>query len=311
MIQFGWKMQRIKKPTTHRGKKFVVNRLPKLIENSKQTVFLQGRKGSETLNNCLKDLYHLKKPDTVKLGEKHDFVPFENPSELERLSRKYDGSLVFFGSHTKKRPNNIVMSRMYDHQILDMVELGVKEYKGIAEFDTEKITTGLKPCLVFSGPLFEQSPDFKRIQNILVDFFQRETVNNVRLQGLEHVLMFTANDDTIYMRSYRISLKKSGCKIPRIELEEIGPSVDFSVRRTRFASDDLFKEACKQPSELKEKKVKNVTRDVFGSKLGRMHVGRQNIQKLQTRKMKGLRKPMGERRRMRAKKEGNKQKQKK
>lgn len=304
-------MQRIKKPTTHKGKKFITDREPKLIENKKQAVFLQGRKGSEILHSCLKDLYQLKKPDAIKLGEKHDFVPFENTSELERLSKKYDSSLLFFGSHTKKRPNNVILSRMYDHQVLDMVELGVKEYKGISDFDTEKITTGLKPCLVFSGPLFEQNSDFKRIQNIFVDLFQRETANNVRLQGLEHVLMFTANEDTIYMRSYRILLKKSGCKIPRIELEEIGPSIDFNIRRTRFASDDLFKEACKQPSELKVKKVKNVSRDAFGSKLGRLHVNKQNIRKLQTRKMKGLRKPMAERRRMRAKKESEKKKQKK
>jgi hypothetical protein len=29
------------------------------------------------------------------------------------------------------------------------------------------------------------------------------------------------------MRSYKIGLKKSGGRIPRIELEEIGPSVDW------------------------------------------------------------------------------------
>jgi hypothetical protein len=29
------------------------------------------------------------------------------------------------------------------------------------------------------------------------------------------------------MRSYKIGLKKSGGRIPRIELEEIGPSIDW------------------------------------------------------------------------------------
>ena len=46
-------------------------------------------------------------------------------------------------------------------------------------------------------------------------------------------------------------LKKSGTKIPRIELEEIGPRVDLSVRRSRLATDDLFKQSCKRPKELK------------------------------------------------------------
>ncbi|XP_014273040.2 ribosome production factor 2 homolog [Halyomorpha halys] len=299
-------MQRIKKPTTHKGKKFILDREPKLIENKKESLFLYGRKGSEIVNNCLKDLYHLKKPDAIKLGEKNDFLPFESSSEIERLSKKYDASLIFFGSHNKKRPNNLILCRMYDHSILDMVELGIKNYRGISEFKTETITTGLKPCLVFSGPLFEQDSDLKRIQNMLVDFFQREDATNIRLQGLEHVLMFTATQDELLMRSYRIFLKKSGCKTPRVELEEHGPSIDFVIRRKKLGSEELFKLACKVPKELKAKKVKNVKTNVFGTKLGRVHVGKQNIGKLQTRKMKGLRKSATERRKMRANKEKRK-----
>ena len=39
---------------------------------------------------------------------------------------------------------------------------------------------------------------------------------------------------------------------------------------------------------LQPKKVKNMSRDVFGSKLGRVHMKRQDFRQLQTRKMKGL-----------------------
>jgi hypothetical protein len=49
----------------------------------------------------------------------------------------------------------------------------------------------------------------------------------------------------------RIQLKKSGSRIPRIELEEIGPSIDFKLRRIKISSDDLFRLACKKPKELK------------------------------------------------------------
>jgi hypothetical protein len=37
------------------------------------------------------------------------------------------------------------------------------------------------------------------------------------------------------MRSYKIGLKKSGGRIPRIELEEIGPSIDWKGN-TNFIS---------------------------------------------------------------------------
>lgn len=43
----------------------------------------------------------------------------------------------------------------------------------------------------------------------------------------------------------------SGCRTPRIELEEIGPSLDLVLRRTHLASDDLYKLAHKQPKALK------------------------------------------------------------
>lgn len=51
--------------------------------------------------------------------------------------------------------------------------------------------------------------------------------------------------------TFRILLKKSDTRIPRIELEEIGPRADLLCRRNKLASEDLFKQACKKPKELK------------------------------------------------------------
>jgi len=58
----------------------------------------------------------------------------------------------------------------------------------------------------------------------------------------------------IYIYQYnffRILLKKSNTKTPRIELEEMGPRADLVCRRNKFASEDLFKQACKKPKALK------------------------------------------------------------
>ena len=37
-----------------------------------------------------------------------------------------------------------------------------------------------------------------------LDFFRGPVVDNIRLQGLEHVYMFTAHKGMIYLRSYRL-----------------------------------------------------------------------------------------------------------
>ena len=49
------------------------------------------------------------------------------------------------------------------------------------------------------------------------------------------------------------------------------------------------------PKALKPKKKKNISHDTFGTTYGRIHMQKQDLSKLQTRKMKGLKKRPAER----------------
>ena len=71
------------------------------------------------------------------------------------------------------------------------------------QFKNAKVTLGIKPMLIFNGEPFAVDPDFIRLKCLLIDFFRGEVVENVRLQGLEHVLSFTAIDGKILFRSYK------------------------------------------------------------------------------------------------------------
>ncbi|KAF2987162.1 hypothetical protein EK904_012098 [Melospiza melodia maxima] len=210
--------------------------------------------------------------------------------DIEFFSKKSDCSLFLFGSHNKKRPNNLIIGRMFDYHVLDMIELGVEKFVALKDIKNSKCPEGTKPMLIFAGDMFDVNEEYRRLKSLLIDFFRGPTVPNIRLAGLEYVLHFTAVDGKIYMRSYKVLLKKSGCKIPRIELEEMGPSLDLVMRRTHLASDDLYKLSLKQPKGLKPKKKKNISHDALGTTYGRIHMQRQDLSKLQTRKMKGLKK---------------------
>lgn len=286
-------MQRVVKPKNQKSKRALEAREPKALENNKSSLFIRGTNCSQTVLQCMKDLHSLKKPDSDFYNQKNTIRPFEDFNEIERFSQKHDVSLFALGNSNKKRPDNLILGRLYDHKMLDMIEFGVKNFKAIEEFSCEKIPSGTKPCLTFSGSAFETDDSMKRVKNFLIDFFRGPRVPKIRLQGLEHLIQFTAVESgdkkTVLMRSYKIDLRKSGTRVPRVELEEMGPMIDLEVRRTHLADDEYFTAACKKVKNVdKPKKVKNITKDAFGSTLGRVHIPSQKIGTIQTRKMKGL-----------------------
>lgn len=154
-----------------------------------------------------------------------------------------------------------------------------------------KCSLGLKPLMIFNGDRFESDDNCKNIKNFFLDFFNGEETSAINLGGLEHVISLTATpDDRILLRTYSIQMKKSGLKTPRVELEEMGPSYDLKIKRTSLPKPDLWNSAVRVAKEVKPKKVKNIEVDEMGDKYGRIHLGKQELDKIQTRKMKGLRK---------------------
>jgi len=76
--------------------------------------------------------------------------------------------------------------------------------------------------------------------------------------------------------------------VPRVDLELMGPSLDLEIRRIHENVTDLKKQSLRVPHGVKAVKVKNVSHNVFGEKLGRMHMTRQEVDKMQLRKIKAL-----------------------
>ena len=73
--------------------------------------------------------------------------------------------------------DNLILGRMYDYHLLDMIELGVTGFKAINEFKNEKVAAEIKPCLTFSGEAFEKTDEMRRLKSLLVDFFRGPEVS--------------------------------------------------------------------------------------------------------------------------------------
>jgi ribosome production factor 2 len=150
--------------------------------------------------------------------------------------------------------------------------------------------------MIFNGEKFDTDTTYKHLKSFFLDFFNGEVTSAINLAGLEHVISITAtpDDNRILFRTYLVQMKKSGVKTPRVELEDMGPHYDFVIKRTSLPKSEMWSQAVKVPKELKPKKVKNLEKDEMGDTYGRIHLGKQDFNKIQTRKMKGLKKRAGE-----------------
>ncbi len=157
---------------------------------------------------------------------------------------------------------------------------------------------------LFQSDLWQYSERHMLVKNMILDFFRGEEVSTINLTGLSYVIAVTAIGDEsdakpkIFFRVYCASfflfslvateLKKVAGVCPRVELELMGPSLDLEIRRVHENTTQLKKVALLVPKTVKPTKVKNVTHNVFGEKIGRLHMTKQEVDKMQVRKIKAL-----------------------
>ncbi|KAF4334872.1 valyl-tRNA synthetase [Fusarium beomiforme] len=293
-------MLRQVKPRNARSKRALEKREPKANENPKTCLFLRGTTCSQIVQDALNDLHQMRQPLAKKFTKKNAIHPFDDATSLEFFSEKNDASLLVFGSSQKKRPHTLTFVRTFGYKVLDMLELYLdpESFRTIAQFKTKKFAIGLRPMLLFAGTAFESpvNNEFTLAKSMLIDFFKGEPSDKIDVEGLQYIISISAEDNTgdgdvkpaIHLRVYTIRTKRSGQRLPRVEVEEIGPRMDFRVGRVKEADESMLKEAMKKPRGTEERTKKNIMTDSMGDKIGRVHLGKQDLSELQLRKMKGL-----------------------
>eukprot|EP01006_Ploeotia_vitrea_P033538 TRINITY_DN65575_c4_g3_i1.p2 TRINITY_DN65575_c4_g3~~TRINITY_DN65575_c4_g3_i1.p2 ORF type:complete len:266 (+),score=149.77 TRINITY_DN65575_c4_g3_i1:352-1149(+) len=246
----------------------------------------------------------MKQPFSKMFTRKNDTRPFEDASAVEAFCRSSDCSLFCFGSHSKKRPHNLVLGRMFDYQLLDMFEFGVdgKSFQPMESFSRGRgadaiVRIGSKPLITFQGAQWQEESDYVDMKNFFVDFFRgQHDMPKINLAGIDRLINITVDSDgVIYIRQFSIKLKKSGTRIPKVALTEVGPRLDLNFRRRKSAPNELRKLSYKIPMEAKQRKKKNVSAGTLGVTEGRVHMHSQNLNKIRPKKTQA--KALGQRKR--------------
>lgn len=264
----------------------------KQVEDPKRLLCLHGGSPSQLSRDALTEIARLREASAsreavVKLSRRNaDARPFEQGGELplEFMASKAQAGAFALASHSKKRPHNVVLGRMFDGRMLDCVELGVSAITPVQRFGgaAASVQAGNRPCVLFAGGGFDSDPALRAARSMLLDLLRGRQVGTLDLASLDRVVLALApgaatgaagaeaaaagggqpgaqqgQQQSLALRQYAIRLKKSGTPIPRVALVEIGPRLDFVVRRHRAAPSDLEREALRQPPKPKSKKVRS------------------------------------------------------
>ena len=162
-----------------------------------------------------------------------------------------------------------------------------------------------------------------QLKSLLLCLFNGEAIDSIALAGIEHVVSIqlgplpvspgsthaaplpgSVDDDPslfppILIRTYTLTLKSSSTRTPYIDLVPMGPSLDLVLRRHMQPDPVLLAASLKRPKLAKKeiesglgekKKMRNKEIDDMGDLRGRVHIARQDLSKLQSRKVKALKK---------------------
>lgn len=301
-----------KKVPNARVQRYLKSTSPQLKEGGKNVLLLKGMKTSSSMMAVLKELRAVQAPASKLLTKKNPITvidDFAGQQSLEFLMTKNDCGLFAMATHNKKRPNNLIIGRTFERSLLDTVELGVTYFKSMHDYggSVPKKRIGSKPVLLFQGDIWQQKADYRNLQNLLTDFYRGDVVDKLVATGIDHIIVFTAAEDTrnsspaaqvvrIHQRTYHVQLKKNPVavnheKTPAAYLTPSGPDMDFVLRRSAWANAEMAAAARKQPFSIKRAAVrkKNKSTNLFGETVGRLHLEKQDVDKMGGRKAKALR----------------------
>ncbi|GAA6001175.1 hypothetical protein JCM10207_007445 [Rhodosporidiobolus poonsookiae] len=226
-------------------------------------------------------------------------------SSLCFWSAKNDASLFLVGTHTKKHPHGLVWVRCFAGEVMEMLGVGIEEVMAMSSFKSIKSTFGGVPLFHFSAMDGVALKGLERVISVTIGGSPSSSSKASARAGIEAAANASGNGQAVlslivgaqdgrpgrldedktlpvvHFRTYGVKFMRSGLPQPRVELEPHGPHFTFSLRRIQLPASETWR-------TVMEEGNKNIDIDEMGDKVGRVHVDHQDLDKLQSRKFKGL-----------------------
>lgn len=211
-----------RKPKNARSKRALSALMPQVLELGKNPLLLKGENASGLITQLLKDIRGLRASDSRLLSRNTGVNPFNDASSCEFLCERNNCSLFVYGSHSKKRPHNLVFGRIYSGHILDMYEFGVENVKLVEEFVGEdgslQPRIGSRPLILMQGQgLDGVSTDAAKFKNFFIDYFRCHESDGININGIEHAVLLAEHEGKLRFRHYAVRLRRiKGQKAPEV-----------------------------------------------------------------------------------------------
>ncbi|WUR04963.1 ribosome production factor 2 RPF2 [Vairimorpha necatrix] len=197
--------------------------------------------------------------NTTTLTRERLSDPFKQYSIVEQLLKKHDTKL--FITFTSK---HIIMGRSFNNEIIDMLKLKIKNY--------EKSYEGIVPAeLNMKYAIMLINIKDERLSNFFIDFFNMKS-SKICIENIKYTWVIAEYNGLIIIKYCRI--------LENNELEDVGPCFELEMEDKFLCSEETYKKSMGN----KEKVNKNITKNEFNDEIGILHIDKQDLRDIKTRK---------------------------
>lgn len=130
-----------------------------------------------------------------------------------------------------------------------------------------------------------------RLKNYFLDFFGPKKLDEANIVEIKKFMVFTATtENAIEVKTFEAKqISEALVLAGKVDIVEVGPSFTLTHRRSKIATYDEFKAACKKPAVVKaetKKLRKNVFTNALGEKKAKVYMQQQDVETIATRKFK-------------------------